>query len=387
MKNKRGFTLVELLAVIAILAILLTIGGLVVGTMMTKARKKALGEEGVMASKGAQTAFDIAESDNKVELEDSACYSIKYLCENNYFSKGCSDEYSGSVLLTFNEAKDMQEYKFWISNGTYAFNGATVNTVNNIDNESLVTTDSSASNDCNGISVVCKDEDCNGITPPRPVTPGGGSDPITPDDGSDPDDGEGFHIPTPFKSGFTFIQSGYVDYYPLSNISNAATIYGFISDRSTTPSYALHQQEFGSNQHLYSAGLSGITQIGAEAFINTPNLVYIYIPKGVTISFTNMTGNPSMGILNNTPNLKVIEFEGTFNEWKNLQFYNADDCGSSRTIGKNSDNNNYFIVTSNKTIECKNGVVINNDVSMSSGFICEKLGFSISDCTQRQLYR
>ena len=45
--NKKGFTLVELLAVIVILAVVMLIAVTAVGPLMTKARKSALGTEGV----------------------------------------------------------------------------------------------------------------------------------------------------------------------------------------------------------------------------------------------------------------------------------------------------------------------------------------------------
>ena len=55
--NKKGFTLVELLAVIVILAIVMLIGGTVVLPMMQKAQKSSLGTEGVSTLKSAEKTY------------------------------------------------------------------------------------------------------------------------------------------------------------------------------------------------------------------------------------------------------------------------------------------------------------------------------------------
>lgn len=127
--NKKGFTLVELLAVIVILAVVMLIGGTTVLPMMQKAQKSSLGTEGVSLKKAAENAFNselIKGANSGFKFTDRVCFSIAYLCNKGYYDKGCSgisrkDKYGGSVLV---EPGDGQvKYTMWITNGTYSFMG------------------------------------------------------------------------------------------------------------------------------------------------------------------------------------------------------------------------------------------------------------------------
>ncbi|MBR4231474.1 MAG: type II secretion system protein [Bacilli bacterium] len=132
--NKKGFTLVELLAVIVILAVVMLIAVTAVGPLMTKARKSALGTEGVGMVNAAKTAYQTEQLSGKVGPTDSACFDLEWLCNSNYFEKGCTsggDGYYGSVLATYSSGK--LTYKFWLSNGSYTFGGVGTGLTNGID--------------------------------------------------------------------------------------------------------------------------------------------------------------------------------------------------------------------------------------------------------------
>ena len=152
--NKKGFTLVELLAVIVILAVVMLIATTAVGPLMTKSRKSALGTEGVSLVDAAKTAYQAEQMAGKIKPTDSVCFDLKWLNEYNYFSKGASDSYSGSVLVTYAGGK--YSYKFWISNGTYAFgmkaDGTAMDGINpnsyDVESNTVVNDGASASADC-----------------------------------------------------------------------------------------------------------------------------------------------------------------------------------------------------------------------------------------------
>ena len=129
--NKKGFTLVELLAVIVILAVVMLIGGTTVLPMMQKAQKSSLGTEGVSLKKAAENAFQtelIKGAGASFKSTDKVCFSMQYLCKTGAFDKGCDglsagDKYAGSVLVTpATGASAVTDYKMWVTNNTYSFN-------------------------------------------------------------------------------------------------------------------------------------------------------------------------------------------------------------------------------------------------------------------------
>ena len=77
-KNKKGFTLVELLAVIVVLAIILLIASNNVFGQINKARKNALSIEGTYLVDAATTAYQNAILERKITT-GTACFSLKYL--------------------------------------------------------------------------------------------------------------------------------------------------------------------------------------------------------------------------------------------------------------------------------------------------------------------
>ena len=87
MKNKNGFTLVELLAVIVILAVVMMIGITAVGPLMERKRKNALITEATAITKAAQTAFQYEQmGGNKfITPTTTVCFNLKYIYNNILF--------------------------------------------------------------------------------------------------------------------------------------------------------------------------------------------------------------------------------------------------------------------------------------------------------------
>ena len=122
--NKKGFTLVELLAVIVILSVVMLIAVTAVGPLMARARKSALATEGIGMVNAAKSAYQAEQLTGKFSSTSSVCFDLQWLCKHNYFEKGCDgsttgDKYSGSVLAYYSGGK--VQYRFWISNGVYFF--------------------------------------------------------------------------------------------------------------------------------------------------------------------------------------------------------------------------------------------------------------------------
>ena len=159
MGNKKGFTLVELLAVIVILAVVMLIAVTAVGPMMTKSRKSALGTEGIKLVDAAKTAFQAEQlkgTGSKIKATSTVCFDLEWLYSKGFFEKGSADSYTGSVLVKYNSGK--YSYEFWIGNGTYAFGkttgGAGINPSGyDVDSTDVVYDAATASKNCGGASI------------------------------------------------------------------------------------------------------------------------------------------------------------------------------------------------------------------------------------------
>jgi prepilin-type N-terminal cleavage/methylation domain-containing protein len=122
--NKSGFTLIELLAVIVILAIIIMVAASNVGGVTQTARKNVLAVEGASAIDAAKEAYQLAVLEGNVTTGD-ACFSLQYLYDEGYYSKGSADDkYQGSVLVSTTDGK-VYTYKYWISDGNYTISEAT----------------------------------------------------------------------------------------------------------------------------------------------------------------------------------------------------------------------------------------------------------------------
>ena len=121
MRNTKGFTLVELLAVIVILAVVMTMAVSMVGPLMARSRKGALGEEGLGLIEQAKQAYQLQQMkpSGAIKSTSTVCFSLAWLHNNGFFEKGSENGYTGSVLIKYNSGN--YSYSFWISNGTYTF--------------------------------------------------------------------------------------------------------------------------------------------------------------------------------------------------------------------------------------------------------------------------
>lgn len=124
--NKKGFTLVELLAVIVILAVVMLIGITSIGPLMANSRKSALRSDGLDLMNAAKTAYqaEALKTTPAFTATATVCMSLDWLKKEGYTEN--KQNYKGSVLVTY--ASGQYSYKYWIANGTYAFLGADENT-------------------------------------------------------------------------------------------------------------------------------------------------------------------------------------------------------------------------------------------------------------------
>lgn len=132
--NKKGFTLVELLAVIVILAVVMLIGITSIGPLMANSRKSALRSDGLDLMNAAKTAYqaEALKTTPAFTATATVCMPLSWLKEEGYTEN--KQNYKGSVLVTY--ASGQYSYKYWIANGTYAFLGADENT--GYDNDEIV---------------------------------------------------------------------------------------------------------------------------------------------------------------------------------------------------------------------------------------------------------
>ena len=146
LKNKKGFTLVELLAVIVVLAIIILIDMPAVLSSMEKAKKNAFAVEANEVIRAAQTAYADAVMNGKAS-GNSICISYNYL--KNGFLEKHDNNYNGSVLITINPTSGQASYNIYLSNSNYTVD-STKNTPD-IDSSKVnqVTSSTTASNDCN----------------------------------------------------------------------------------------------------------------------------------------------------------------------------------------------------------------------------------------------
>ena len=122
--NKKGFTLVELLAVIVILAVVMLVAITAIGPVMERANKGALSSSAQIILSGAENAYtadQMKSSSARIFKSGSpVCVSIKALEDGGYFdAKG--KKYMGSVLVDV-AADGKATYTIWVMEvgGTYS---------------------------------------------------------------------------------------------------------------------------------------------------------------------------------------------------------------------------------------------------------------------------
>lgn len=151
LKNKKGFTLVELLAVIVVLAIIILIAMPSVLSSMEKARKNSFAVEANEVIRAAQTAYADAVMNGKAS-GNNICIPYNYL--KNGFLEKHDDNYNGSVLITINPTSGQASYKIYLSNSNYTVDSS--KNTPDIDSSKVnqVTSSTTASNDCNKTGTV-----------------------------------------------------------------------------------------------------------------------------------------------------------------------------------------------------------------------------------------
>ena len=119
--NKKGFTLVELLAVIVILAVVMLIAVTAVGPAIERANKGGLASTARSILTAAEQAYTLdqlsAASSRKFKVGTKTCVLIDALDDAQYFdSKGKT--YYGSVLVDV-DSNNHVTYRIWIANENY----------------------------------------------------------------------------------------------------------------------------------------------------------------------------------------------------------------------------------------------------------------------------
>ena len=104
MKNKKGFTLVELLAVIVILAVIILIAVNAVLPQMNRARKNSFADEALNYLKAAETKY--VEGAMDAGSGGTSYTALVGSLNGQYVSKSSSSGYRGKVVLTISDADD-----------------------------------------------------------------------------------------------------------------------------------------------------------------------------------------------------------------------------------------------------------------------------------------
>ena len=114
--NKKGFTLAELIAIVAILGAFALIVTISVGPTLKKSKTK-LSEIQIQNIKDAAKMYYLNEGMNEVDSNSKACVDVEYLIENDYIDKSQvknpkdDSEILGSVKITYDSKKYKYEYQ------------------------------------------------------------------------------------------------------------------------------------------------------------------------------------------------------------------------------------------------------------------------------------
>jgi len=134
MKNKKGFTLVELLAVIVVLAIVMVLATTTVLPYMGKAREEAFRLEATNVVKSAESAVDLY-SLGEIKLKNNAnscknsekntiCFTVNELIDLALY-EGDKDVYSGSVTIDLTDTKIPSYLLYFKKNDEFKIIGGT----------------------------------------------------------------------------------------------------------------------------------------------------------------------------------------------------------------------------------------------------------------------
>ncbi len=139
--RKKGFTLVELLAVIVILAILMAGAGLGVTATLNKAKVNTFKNEAMSITSSAQKLYAVLSSDRRLSeqylIEDNdhrykaLCVSLPGLVKNGYLDKDIK-KYAGVVLVEVSKDGTDSRYMLWLHNTAYGINGVEKKKINGL---------------------------------------------------------------------------------------------------------------------------------------------------------------------------------------------------------------------------------------------------------------
>lgn len=147
-KNKKGFTLVELLAVIVVLSAVMLMAVNSVLPLIGEARTGAFASS---ANGGIEAVGSVILSDN-LKGNNVQCYSYKYLIENGYITKiepannDKTSGYDGIIVIDKTNATNVNSYKYSVyivdysSGYYYAGTGLPAGTVSGDDIQTYDTT-------------------------------------------------------------------------------------------------------------------------------------------------------------------------------------------------------------------------------------------------------
>lgn len=132
--NKKGFTLVELLAVIVILAILMVSAGAAVMSTLNNARVNTFKNEALAAINVADNMYTEISMDTSQSMKylikstdkkyRGMCVTLHGLVHNGYLNKDLqNDEIKGVVLIEVPYDGGSTKKSIWMTNGTYAITG------------------------------------------------------------------------------------------------------------------------------------------------------------------------------------------------------------------------------------------------------------------------
>ena len=126
-ENKKGFTLVELLAVIVVLAVVILIAVTAVIPRMNNAKKKALADEALVYLKAAKEAYSF----DPQLLNASSCTNVTEL--NGKYVKKDSDNYKGAIKTTYSDGVVSQT--IYLTDGKFYVSGSDTITSDNVSDE------------------------------------------------------------------------------------------------------------------------------------------------------------------------------------------------------------------------------------------------------------
>ena len=139
--NRKGFTLVELLAVIVILAILMVSAGAGVMATMNNSKVNTFKNEVLAAVNAAQNMYseismNMDNASNFLKSDESSeyqalCVTLNGLVNNGYLDKDINT-YGGVILVEVPFDGGQTKYMAWMHNSQYGVNGIEKNKINGL---------------------------------------------------------------------------------------------------------------------------------------------------------------------------------------------------------------------------------------------------------------